>query len=268
MAESAIDTLFDEKISRPEPEARPEAKPEAVKPAEGLQRDESGRFAAKEPPAPVAPEPVAAKPEASPEAAKPDPKTDPFFKGMLDERDRRQKAERERDELRAKLQPDKVPSIQENPEAYQEWQQQQIRQAAVENLFNVSEVMAREKHTDAVVDAAIAWGHEQLSSTPGFLQNQLAQKHPMDWLVRQHKKDMLLKEMGDDDPDTWAEKRLAAKAAKNQPVTPAAPAAIPQPAPQKPAPPSRSLVHLPASGGGAHAEHFDEDTAFGATFKR
>lgn len=200
-------------------------------------------------PAVTAPEP----PKPVVEPTKPEPVHAPLA-ALLDERDRRQKAERERDELRARHQkPQNIPSVQDDPDAFAAHIQEATQRAVVSERFSISETMATEKHGDAVVKAAMEWGMERAQASPAFAAEYMKQKHPIDWAVRQHKREKLQTEIGDD-ADAWVRKRaveLGIGVAPAAPLTGApAPAAAPQPVAQpKPATPSPSLASAPSAGG-------------------
>jgi hypothetical protein len=236
----------------------------AEKPESGQPRDESGRFASQAPAEPVAAAAPVAAPEATPapvpaapvEALKAEPGHVPIS-ALLDEREKRQRFERELSELRAQQrQPEPPPSFQ-TPEEIAAYVQREASNAAWSAKVEFSEGQAREKHTDAVVDAALQWGLQrceqekaQLGFSP-FAVEQMRQRHPIDWLVRQQKRDTMLTAIGDD-PEAYiaAEiaKRTAPAASVNEPAPPAPAAAPPQPVAPKPTP-RASLVSAPTAGG-------------------
>lgn len=251
------------------PEKAPEAP--AEKPGDKPQeqpRAQDGRFATKEA-TPAAADPAQAAPAAKPLV---DPEQ---FKGYLDERDKRQKLEKELADDRAELArlraaqqtPVKAPSFQEDQEGYIAHQQSEMRKAVIVERFNTSRMFAAQKYSEDEIKAAEEWGNSQLTTQPGFVQKQLAQAHPVDWLVKQHKRDQLINSIGDD-PDAWAAARVAEKAAAQPPQAPA-PAGTPQPAPSTPpAPaPTRSLAHATAAGANASVAT-GEHVPFDALFKK
>lgn len=237
-----------------QPPAPPVSQPEPA--PSGQPRDEVGRFAPKHPepaaapqaPAPVAPTP--SKPAVDPEQ----------FKGYLDERDKRQKLERELEDARKLLaernaKPVEIPSVQQDPVAWEKYQQQLVQQTRTSTIFDVSETMAREKHGDAPVQEAMDWAMNEAQRSPHFASEYLIQKHPIDWAVKQKKRSDVMGKIGDD-PDAWVRARYAElNAAAPQTNEPQAPAPAPnQPAahaPQQPAnpPPPRSLASAPSAGG-------------------
>lgn len=245
-----MDALFNEDNS--EPVEKP-----VTTDKEGPARDEAGRFAATQPveqrPAEAAPvasaAPVAATP--APEAPKAEPGHVPIS-ALLDEREKRQRFERELTELRAqRQQPETVPSVTADPEAYAQYQRDLVDRTRTSTIFDVSETMAREKHGDAPVQTAMDWALQRSQESPAFAAEYLKQKHPIDWAVRQHKRDALVSQLGDD-PDAWVRKRAEelgiTVAATQAPQGQQAPAS-PQPAAPKPTPPRPSLASAVSAGG-------------------
>jgi len=188
---------------------------------------------------------------------------------FLDMRDKLKAAERERDELRAaQRQPQAVPSIQDDPEAFAAHQADLINRTRTSTIFDVSETMATEKYGAEPVKSAMDWAMQRAEASPAFAAEYLKQKHPIDWAVKQQKRDALLNEMGDD-PDAFIARKIAERSA-GQAQTPAAPVmAHTQPvAPQAhtPAPPA-SLASAPSAGGMATIPT-GPMAAFDATFRK
>lgn len=248
-----LDALFGEPEAAPTEPAKiePQAQPEA-----GQGRDEQGRFAPKETKAETPAAPVAEVPKPAELKVEP-PKTeekDPFFVGMLNEREKRQKLTREIADLRAAQQqkPQHIPSIKDDPDGWAAHQEGVIARRLFEQRVDDSEYTAREKHGDAVVDAALQFGFDQLNSVPGFAQQQASQRYPIDWLIKQHKRHELMAQIGDDDA---AQKAFIERRARELGLipnpSPAAPAAVqPQPTPSTTAPlPRRSQASEPSAGG-------------------
>ncbi len=207
--------------------------------------------AASQPPAQTQPEPPK-----SAEPAKPEPGFIPIA-AMLDEREKRRKAEERAAALEAQhRRPQQTPSVQDDPEGFAQYVQQIQERAAVSSRFDVSETLATEKHGEAVVKAAMEWGMERAQQSPAFAAEYIKQKHPIDWAVRQHKRDKLISELGDDDnaQKAFIERRARElgliPAAPQEGAAPPAPQAAPQPVAQQPKPtPSPSLASAPSAGG-------------------
>lgn len=263
MAESLFsedDRMFGNNSDVPPPNVdnQPPAAPATPEPQQdGQPRDEGGRFAPKQPPAAEPPAP-ASPPPVAPTPAK--PQVDPDqFKGYLDEREKRQNLERELAEARKLIaekavKPVEIPSIQQDPAAWEQYQQQLFQQTRTSTIFDVSETMAREKHGDAPVQEAMDWAMGEAQRSPHFAAEYLRQKHPIDWAVKQKKRSDVMGKIGDD-PDAWVRARYAELTAAPQTNEPQATASasppLAAPAPQQPAstPPPRSLASAPSAGG-------------------
>lgn len=203
------------------------------------------------PPTPDQPlQPAAAAP-AVPAPVEPAAKQDhtvplPTF---LDMRDQNKELKRRLAEIEARPAP-QIPSAATDPEAFARYQTDLVNGTRTDTVFNMSELMAREKHGDEPVTQAMSWAMDQAQTSPAFAAEYLKQKHPIDWAVKQQKRHALLTEMGDD-PEAYIAKRIAAQTATPTPA-PAQPsqAATPQPAAPAPAQPSptRSLASAPNAG--------------------
>lgn len=197
-------------------------------------------------PAPI-PAPQAPAPAELPKAQEVIP-----FATALDWRDKLKATQRELEELKAKsAAAPAVPTLQTDPEGFAQYLAEQNQRIATSTRFEVSEVMAREKHGEDTVTQAMDWAMKKAESSPAFALEYIKQKHPIDWAVRQQKRDTTFNEIGDD-VDSYiaknAERLGFVKAAPSQaPV-----GGTPQPAalaPAQPAP-TRSLASAPAAGGG------------------
>jgi hypothetical protein len=220
------------------------AAPVALK-DDGVPRQADGKFAPKE----QAPNPAGT---AQPSVEK--PRVDPEqFKGYLDERDKRKAAETRVERLERELQearatPAQIPSDLRDPQALAQY----IQQQKVETIFDVSESMAREKLGDQPVTDAMTWAMERAQQSPAFAAEYLRQKQPIDWAVKQHKRDKTMNDIGDD-VDAYVLRRAAelANGGAALPTQAAQPssAASPQspPVPATP-PPPRSLAHATPAG--------------------
>jgi hypothetical protein len=255
MASDLEAQLFGEKPETPSVEQPPT---EATPPQDsGPARDESGRFVAKTPEAPKVetPAPVVEQPKPQEQPKEHGGLSGPALAAVLDERDKRKKLEQELNELRSKQQPQNIPSIQDDPEAFAQHLRAEAQRASVSTRFELSETIARDKHGDDAVAKAMEWGMERSQQSPAFAAEYIKQKHPIDWVVRQMKRDSLLSELGDDDA---AQKAFIERKARElglipptAPVAPTAPAAAtPQPAAAPAAPdPFRQFDAAPSAGG-------------------
>lgn len=210
--------------------------PAPAAPTAAPARDEQGRFASPQAtPAPV-PQAPAAAPAATNDA---DPEKQPItkaeFKGMLDEREKRQKAEARLADLEREIQQSRRSQIPSDtdPEVAQ-----RIHGARTDAIFTTSERWAKKEHGEETVNTAMEWALHRAQQNPSFAAEYLKQDHPIDWAVKQQKRDALLNQFTAD-PEAYIQQRIADHLAK----TGQAPAAIPQTEAQ----PSQAASHQPAS---------------------
>jgi hypothetical protein len=128
-----------------------------------------------------------------------------------------------------------------------------LQQQKTSIAFDLSETMAREKHGDEPVTQAMQWALQKAQQSPAFAAEYLKQKHPIDWAVKQQKRDATMSDIGDD-PDAYVRRRAAELGLTGQATqTQASPAtaAPPQPASQTPATqaPTRSIANATSAGG-------------------
>lgn len=224
-----------------------------------------------EPPMPKEPETA---PDAPPEAPPPAPEPAPQHEqdrmvpltAMLDTRDKLKAAERRLAELEAAQRPQaSTPDPYDDPDGFEAHINARLQKAEIDTRLNTSNLIARQAHGNDVVQAALNWAAEKASSDPTFEQRMIADQHPVDWVVRQHKRDGLLSEVGDD-PDAYVRRR-AAELGLIAPDAGAAVVAVPgQQQAQKPAAPPRSIAS--AAGAGSNREVATGPlSAFGANFK-
>lgn len=232
----------------------------------GQPRGPDGKFAPKvETPAVVAAPVVAAIPAAIVPTDR--PLTGDDVKAIIEERHKRQEAEGKfaAAEARAKALEERlqqrdaqpIPSPSLDPDGFAASMHDQVQRAALTSRFDTSELFSRQAHGDPAVDAAMAWGMEKSNSSQAFATEYVAQRNPIDWIVKQHKRDQIMSAMGDD-PDKWAIQRAAELAATAQPNVAAATPVAPVPVAAQPAPrpaiatPSPSLASAPNAGGASH----------------
>jgi hypothetical protein len=227
-----LDAIFDGK----EPAIPPEINPAEAPPA-----------AAEAPAEVVAPEPQP-EPTPAPQANNGPPMAP--VTALLDERDRRKAAEQRLAELEAQLRQQPAPETPDpydDPAGYQAHVAQQLQAQAVSVRFDVSETLAREKHGDEAVTAAMDWGLQKAQTSPAFRDEYLAQKNPIDWVVRQQKREGLLSAVGDDEEAFI--RRRAAELGLIAPDAGAGTTSVPgqQQAP-RPAAPPRSIASATSAG--------------------
>ena len=213
------------------------------------------------------PEPEASTPEA---AAEPEPQVEKEPKHVplgtfLDMRDKLRDAERRAAELEARNRPQpEAPDPYDDPAAYGQHLEEKVQTQVTNLKFQMSDQMARQAHGAETVDKAAEWATERAKTDPAFAMSYMREPHPIDWIVRQHKRDGLLSDIGDN-VDDW----FTREAQKRGYVAQSAPVAAPIPvvaasAPRQ-APPPRSIasdVTAPA------APVLDDNASFGAIFAR
>jgi hypothetical protein len=203
-------------------------------------------------------EPKAEEPEAKtePPAVEEKPSTQVPITALLDEREKRQKAQQEAEYYRRLAEqaqkPQEKPDFYEDPEKYAAHQQQTVSQMVVEERKRISRFLAEKELGADAVREAVEWfnDHPQLSHQ---LLNEPSPYHAAVEFVRKQK---LLSEMGAD-PEGWRQSQLEALKAQARAELQAE---IAQQAPSKPAAPPRSLARAPSAGGEANppGSAFDE----------
>jgi hypothetical protein len=225
----ALDALFDPQ----EPEAVV-----AVEPAPEPQPEAQAEPVVQAPEPEVKPEPVPQQEHSVPLAK------------YLDTRDELKEIKRWKAEQEAAKPQAQRPDPLDDPEGFASDLDQRMAARESALVFKVSDRLARKEHGAEAVDTATQWAAEKAGRDPVFAASYMREEDPIDWIVRQHKRDSLLSELGDD-PVAYARKIaeregwLSAPAAAET-LVPAA-----QQAP-KPAVPPRSLVSTPAAAGVNH----------------
>lgn len=209
---------------------------------EGMDEGEAVEAVAAEP----EPEPKG-EPEAAPPAAVVEDNARHIpISALLDEREKRQKLEREAEELRkwraeqeAKQQ--KRPDFYADPEGFLAQQQQLVQQALWNERLNTSEIVAREKFGDEAVEKAAEAFRAAAQNSPALAAEFRRQANPYSYVIAWHKKQSTLEKMGDD-PDAWINAQIEARLAERM-------AQMSQPVQSKPSAPPPSLASAAAAGG-------------------
>lgn len=202
----------------------------------------------------TAPEPVEAEPTGADEATPPvaveeKPQSIPIT-ALLDEREKRQQAMRdaeearkERDYLRrqfqAMQQPQKRPDWFEKPDEAMRTAIAPLEHRLLSDRLDMSEVMAEDKYGAETVAAAKQAFLEAAQRESGLQQRILQERHPYDAVVKWHKRQSFLSQVGED-PDAWIEQQVKARLEQMK--------SQPSPAPGTRPPPS--LSKAPAAGRG------------------
>jgi hypothetical protein len=202
-----------------EPEATV-AEPVAEAPqAEAQPRDETGKFAAKTTGV------EADEPQSEPPSDKLPPET---FKGLKEEREKRQNLERELEALRQQIQAVQQPQEPPAPpptiwEDEQGWQQHfgnaVTAQASMNARLDMSEMLASQNHDFDEMKAKFV---EMMSQNPALQQQALQAKHPWEKAYQIAKNAKTMEELGATDLDTLKAKlreELLAEAQVQVPVT-------------------------------------------------
>lgn len=178
---------------------------------------------------------------------------------FLDMRDKQKESDRRALELERQIaemrstqqQKQGAPDPFDDPAGYAAYNEQNLANALYEQKLQFSYGMAAEKHGQDVTEAARIWAIEKAQADPAFdamLTTELKrQMNPVDWIVRQHKRDSLMQQVGED-PDEFVRRRAVELGlTATAPVAPVV-TATQQPASTPKAPP-KSLVNAPAHGG-------------------
>jgi len=102
--------------------------------------------------------------------------------------------------------PPQAPDVLDNPQAYTQFLQSQAQQLAQNAKLDLSEDMARSTHGDEVVDQAFQ--ALQASGDALAYQKIMQTRNPWDSLVKWHKQQSVVSEIGDD-VDSWVQKKEA-----------------------------------------------------------
>lgn len=175
------------------------------------------------------------------------------IQALLDEREKRQEAQRRADDLQRQMQQLQAqqnrapePDLYDDPEAYAARMDQKLAQTEWTMRRNMSANFAISAHGQDKLDAAVKWADEK--ADPFVQQRFTAAPDPYGLLIKEYERDQLMSQIGTD-PDAYVRRRFA-ELSGGSAQQPAAPAAIPQPA-ASPAPP-RSLARVSGSGGATH----------------
>lgn len=161
----------------------------------------------------------------------------------LDTRDELKELKRWRQEQEAK-----AASTPKEPGPFDEKEMGVVSAEVAKLRFEMSDELARQAHGAEKVEAAADWALEKAKSDPVFAARYMREKHPIDWIVRQHKQEGLLKELGDD-PDEYVRRRAGELGLIAAPAAPPPAAAAPTQQAPRPAAPRPSLITAPSGGG-------------------
>ena len=153
-----------------------------------------------------------------------------------------------------------------DPEAFERSLNERIERVRWDAITNASLVAATRHHGAEKVKAAEEWLQGELQLNPALWQTIQRQPDPYDFVVSQHQRTLRLQKIGDEDPESWAQKWAEAngyiKAGTQQPQS--AGVAGPSPNPTLPRP---SLASAPSAGGKSPTVPVGPGEAFNAVFK-
>lgn len=225
------------------------------------------------------PEPVKGETE-QPEAVEPEPEAEPAppagedkenlgrLSALLDEREKRQEAERKAREAEAKLaqfensrqaQQQPIDPI-DDPAGFAAQQREHVERVVTQSRIQQSRVFAEQQHGADVVEAAYAAFETACNTDPAtsaMSTSLLQHPHPIGEVVSWYKRQQTLESIGDD-PEAYRQ-RIIDEYLAQQPATPQA---TPAPTPPVKVPPS-----LAKGGGSTGQEDVSDDDAFSAAFR-
>lgn len=172
--------------------------PDPIEPKEPVEQEE----AQAEPEAPEQPEP-----EEAPKAEEPEkPRDDHMVPASVVAELRQQLRELKQSQQRPQQPPPQAPDVLDNPQAYTQFLQSQAQQLAQNAKLDLSEDIARSTHGDAVVDEAFQ--ALQASGDALAYQKIMQTRNPWDSLVKWHRQQSVVREIGDD-VNGWVQKKEA-----------------------------------------------------------
>lgn len=166
-------------------------------------------------------------------------------------RDEAKELKRWKEQQEAQAKPAATPDPFDDPAGYAASVEAKVGEQVSNLRFQMSDQMARQVHGAETVDAAVQWAQEKANADPLFAASYMRDANPIDWIVRQHKRDALLSEIGDN-KDDWFAREAATRGYVPQSAAQPMAAPIPvvaqtQPAVKPPAPPRSIASDAPAS---------------------
>lgn len=167
---------------------------------------------------------------------------------FLEMRDRAKEAERRAAELEAAQSQNQhrqaIPDPLDDPEGYNAYFEQRARDVEITTRINTSRMIAIQHYGQEEVDSAAQWFLSKVKEDPTFEQRMISQPHPADWVVRQHKREALLSQIGDKDLDTFVREYVSQNGEKLGLAAPVATVAatVPQQQAQAPVKVPRSIA--------------------------
>jgi hypothetical protein len=253
-------------------EQKAEAPTETPEQRADRERDEKGRFKAKEqaeqapakPETPKAPEPPKVEVKPAPTAAEtvkpaitPEAPPQVPVKALQEERRKRQELERQ---LAAIQQPQKAPDVATDPQGFQRHISETLQSQSINMRVDMSAAMARRQYQD--FDSVMEAWYSLKDENPHLYQQAIQQELPADWAYNYVKRHQLMEKMGND-PDAYIAAEVEKRLKERQPEVPQAPAR-----PAAPVPPP-SLANAPSGAAVVStAKTFDGPTPFKSIIRR
>lgn len=153
------------------------------------------------------PQPAPAPEPAAPPAASPEPPQDRHVPVMalLDEREKRQLAQREAEDLRKRLaayeaqrQQQPPPDFHDDPEARLLMERTQVQEMIWNQRLDTSEMIARQAYGSQAVDQARDAFMQAAQQNPALGVELRRQTHPYDFVVNWHNRQRVIEEVGTD----------------------------------------------------------------------
>lgn len=193
---------------------------------------------------PVVPEAGKGEPKAAPPAA-PEEKPQAIpISALLDEREKRQAAERRLAELESQQRAqEQKPDYFGDPEGAIAVERQQFAKALWNHKLDISEIIARQQYGDELVAQAQDAFMQAARQNPALAMDLQRQLNPYGFAVSWHMQQQALAEIGSD-PAAYKAKLRAELMAELQAQAPAAPVQAQRPATTPP----RSMASAPAAG--------------------
>ena len=170
---------------------------------------------------------------------------------LLDTRDQLKAEKAARETLERQLrelqsQPQQRPDMFADPEAWEAHIASQMERKFTERMLNANLHATAEKHGKAFDEAYEALLNK---GDPVLVQRIIGSVDPGSEIMKWHKRETTLANVGDD-PDAWVMKRYAEIMAAQGAIAPGtAPAAVPPAQPTQPVTPPRSVASAPGSAG-------------------
>lgn len=202
-------------------------------------------------PEPQVEQPVEPEPAPEPPQVQKDEERHVPLRTFLDQRDEAKEWRRKAEALQAQQQPKAtVPDAYDNPDEFASFMEARLEERLTAQRFEISDQLAREKHGDEAVEAAVQWASGKAQADPGFAASYMRDKNPINWIVAQHKRDAIVSALPNDvsSLDELIEREIAKRGLTAPTPAPTPVVAAPV---SRPAAPPRSIASDVAASGSA-----------------